>query len=88
MVTRQPHTFALTSPMPRPHKLRTFVSNYYIKVTRRRMVRESIEAPPPLPPKEPLITLHTEKDPSLGNVHAAILSLNHLLKGPHSGYAT
>ena len=80
MVTRQPQTFTFTSPMPRPHKLRHFVSNYYVKITRRRMVRESIEAPPPLPPKEPaVITLDTERDPSLGNEHCAILSTRHLL---------
>lgn len=55
--------------MPRPHDFRQLVTKYYINIThprrRRRMVRESPELPPPLPPKDEKLDHYVE--PSSGS---------------------
>ena len=54
--------------MPRPQKFRQLVTKYCtIASYRRRMVRESIEVPPPLPPKDFGAVHSPYRDPSLGS---------------------
>lgn len=66
MVTEQPRAFTLVSQMPRPHRFRQLVTKYCtIASRRRRMVRESIEVPPPLPPKDCGPVINSCRDPSL-----------------------